>query len=168
MSTIVNRIKNRTPFLSKTLPAIYGTDGEVKELYQGGTNNILNIIFNPGFVSKYKSSSGIDLVLQLYKKSEGNKKQFPRTVSGKTISYNGKNVKLTASEIGELQKMIGQETILMLNEISKDKDFANVPVDDQIATIVSVMDSIGENARYTLKDKIGETELNKRSTEAKN
>jgi hypothetical protein len=166
VSRTINKIKNRIPGLSKDLPAIYGTDGEVQEMYQGGTNNVLNVLFNPGFVSKYKTSPGIDLVLQLYRDSAGEKKQFPRTVDGKTISYNGKDVRLTAEEIGELQKMIGLETIAMLNKKAMDPEFEKKSAESQIASIVSAMDDIGKRARNTLKNKIGKTELKNRLDKA--
>lgn len=158
----INKIKNRIPGLSKDLPVVYGTNGEVKEMYQGGSNNVLNILFNPGFVSKYKSSPGIDLVLQLYKDSGGEKKQFPRTVNGKTISYEGKDVRLTAEEIGELQRIIGQETITMLNEKTNNAAFEKLSTEKQIENIVSAMDAIGTRARTKLKNQIGKAELKSR------
>jgi len=162
LSRTINKIKNRWPGLSKDLPAIYGTDGEVQEMYQGGSNNVLNVLFNPGFVSKYKSSAGIDLVLQLYKET-GEKKQFPRTVTGKTISHNKKDVRLTAEEVGELQKMIGQETIAALDKMANNPDFKKLDSEKQIERIVKEMDRIGNRARVTLRNKIGKTELDKRA-----
>jgi len=162
MSRTINKIKNRIPGLSESLPAIYGTDGQIKEMYQGGTNNILNVFLNPGFVSKYKTSPGINLVLQLYEDSGGEKKQFPRTVDGKTISYNKQNVRLTAEEVGELQKMIGLEVITMLDKKSSNEAFNKMDTDHQINNIVTSMNAIGEKARQALRKKIGKAELEKR------
>jgi hypothetical protein len=173
---LTNVLKNKYPGLSKTLPETINTLGETSELYQGGTNNILNVLFNPGFVSKYKPSAGTKLILDLYKQT-GETKQFPRK-AGKTLTYNGKKINLTPEEVAQLQKNIGEQTLYNLNLFAEDKYvdsrgrvkslpknqlFTTMKPEDQVEMIYTMLNQVGKYGRGQLIDIIGEKALEERA-----
>jgi hypothetical protein len=151
-------------------------------LYQGGTNNPLNVLFNPGFVSRYETTPATQLLLDLYK-TTGETKQFPR-MAGKTISYRAKGwtetkkVNLTTEEAGKLQEIIGKRTIYILTlmendmtlnregkEIKMDKSrlFSKMSEDDKIEAIYKMLNEVGKYGKNELIKLIGEDALKERA-----
>jgi hypothetical protein len=129
-------------------------------MYQGGTNNPLNVILNPAFVSKYSESTGSNLIIDLYK-STGKVTQFPRLKDKITIY--GNSVTLDDSQKADLQRYIGMQTVNALNtlpgakvELNKKKVTFNSLTDEQkLACIGNVLTQINANAEIYMADKLG-------------
>jgi hypothetical protein len=156
----VNLIKNRIPGLSKELPAVITSTGQVKELYQGGTNNPLNVILNPAFVSKYSESPGSKIILDLYK-STGKVTQFPRLKTDITIY--GKPTPLTDEQKADLQKYVGMQTMNALDTLpgaklelnGKKVSFDSLSDQQKLDAIGYILTQIGNNAEVYMAEKLG-------------
>jgi hypothetical protein len=116
----LNRVMYKIPGLSSKLPERTTTTGNTRETYQDNSNNAFNVFVNPAFVTKYKSSPGMDLILDLYNET-GETKQFPRQLKG-TTSIKGIPYKLTNDEKNALQKEVGQNVMKRVDELQKDSD----------------------------------------------
>jgi len=149
---VMNMVKNRIPGLSKTLPEVITTTGQAKEMYQGGTNNFLNVVLNPGFISKYKETSGTKLLIDLYK-STGETKQFPRKVE-KSLNIYNQPVDLTQEQQADLQKYIGYSTMRTLDSLVNNKQFNNLADDKKVKAIYNALNEIGQNAEQYMADKL--------------
>jgi hypothetical protein len=104
VNELLNRATNRVPGVEKKLPAAYDTLGNKKEAYQDKGNNLLNVLLNPSFVSKYKPSPEAKFVLDYINKT-GDKTVAPRMVQKKLDGQ-----PLTGKQYSEMQKIMGQET----------------------------------------------------------
>ena len=92
--TTINMVKNKIPFVDKSLPNKVGALGENLQNYQNGSNNLFNVAVNPAFVNKYQPNDSANLPLDILNRS-GNTKQIPTTTKP-SQNVNGTNVKLTA------------------------------------------------------------------------
>jgi hypothetical protein len=98
-----NAAINRIPGKEKKLPPAYNTLGGKKELYQNGTNSILNIFANPSFKSTYKPSPEAKFLLD-YMNKTGDKDLVPRIPDKKLDG-----VALTGKQYADLQRIMGTE-----------------------------------------------------------
>ncbi|EGD47149.1 hypothetical protein Cpap_1541 [Ruminiclostridium papyrosolvens DSM 2782] len=120
--TLLNMIANRLPGLSKKLPEKIDETGEVKQVYSGDTNSPLNVFLNPAFVSRYKPTDGMKLLIDIYANT-GETKIAPRQVE-KSVTKNGIKINLTKDEIVQFQKDAGKSTMARLDTL-KDNDAFN-------------------------------------------
>jgi len=158
ISMTLNKIINKVPIASKILPVRKDTIGNDIEMYQGGTNNPLNVFFNPAFMSKYKKSPEIDLLINIYEKT-GETKQLPRVaLKTYTFTHEGKKqtFKLNNNQQTELQEMLGKYSIEELKKLSKDKEFLNVDYDTQAEHINNLYTSISKYAKKYMMNKYKE------------
>ncbi|MEH7481476.1 hypothetical protein V7157_10465 [Neobacillus drentensis] len=100
----LNRAKNRIPSAEKSLPPAYDTLGNERETYQNGSNNPINVLLNPSFVSKYQPSAEEKFVIDFINKN-GDKKVAPYLAKKKLDGQ-----KLTGEQYAELQSIMGTET----------------------------------------------------------
>lgn len=120
--TLLNMIANRLPGLSKKLPEKIDETGEVKQVYSGDTNSPFNVFLNPAFVSRYKPTDGMKLLIDIYANT-GETKIAPRQVE-KSVTKNGIKINLTKDEIVQFQKDAGKSTMARLDTL-KDNDAFN-------------------------------------------
>jgi hypothetical protein len=99
----LNKAQNRVPGIEKSLPPSFDTLGKQREVYQGGTNNILNVFLNPSFVSKYKPSKEAKFVLD-YINQTGDKTVAPRIAQKKLDG-----IELTGAQHSKYQRIMGEE-----------------------------------------------------------
>lgn len=149
---VMNLIKNRIPGLSKTLPAAITTTGNVQEMYQGGTNNFLNVVLNPAFVKKYKETPGTKLLIDLYE-STGETKQFPR-IARDTLSIYDQEVELTKEQVADLQQYIGYSVMFTIDNLTKNKAFNKLSDNEKIDAIYNVLNEAGDNAKDYMAKKL--------------
>jgi histone H3/H4 len=161
----INLIKNRIPKLSETLPGIITSTGKVKELYQGGTNNPLNVILNPSFVSKYTESPGSKLIIDLYK-STGKVTQFPR-LKGEITIY-GQPQTLSDEQKADLQQYIGMLTMNALDalpgdtvefrvnkeRVKPDEKFNDLTDEEKLKTIGDILTQVNAKAEEYMAKKL--------------
>lgn len=144
-----NLVMARIPGLSNNLPArpeVLG--GGPSEVYQGNSNNIFNVFFNPGFVSEYTVNEDSRLVMDIFH-AAGKTEQFPRLV-GKTIEVNGKPKELTQEEYVNLQGFVGQKTSEVFNTMANSPEFMSLTDDEKSKLMANALSDIGKEAKYRL------------------
>lgn len=144
----VNKIINKIPFASKTLPGRVSTTGKDKEMFQNKSNTIFNVFANPSFMSKYNASDGLQMVLDLYNKT-GDVAQFPRQAKD-SFTFKNKKITLTKEQQNQLQKIMGTQSVEYLDELAKDKDFITWSNEDKLKGIKRLLDKIGDRSKKQL------------------
>lgn len=130
----LNKVVNRIPGLSSTLPAQITSLGEEKKNYQDGGNNIFNVGLNPAFVNKYIPNEAAKLALDIQARS-GETKQMPRTTDT-TQTVNGSPLKLTSKQNHDFQQYVGEKTATFYNLLKNDPEF-QAKSDTEKASIMS-------------------------------
>ena len=146
----LNLVRNKIPFLSNTLQPKISTLGKEKEVYQGGSNNLFNVLLNPAFVSKYNPTPVTEKVLDIYNKT-GETKHFPRAIDDKSVRSGGKKADLTPQEQMQLQKDIGQKVDQLLSVLVKNPRFNSLSLDEQADIIYKKLDEAGDFGRSKMK-----------------
>lgn len=144
-----NLVEARIPGLSNNLPArpeVLG--GGPSEVYQGNSNNIFNVFFNPGFVTTYTTNEDSKLVMDIFQ-SSGKTEQFPRLV-GKTVEVNGKPRELSQDEYVSLQGFVGSKTSEVFNTMANSPEFMSLSDDDKAKLMANALSDIGKEAKYRL------------------
>jgi hypothetical protein len=144
----LNKAINRIPGKEKSLPPAYDTLGNKRELYQDGTNNFMNVFFNPSFVSKYKPSEEAQFVLD-YINQTGDKTVAPR-FAPKQID----GIKLTGAQRSEMQRILGEEVQKGLEKtvpkLQGSNDFEKIH-----DALFKVLDKAGDKARKEMRKELG-------------
>lgn len=133
----MNLAKTRIPGLSQTLPRRYNAFGEKQEVYQGGTNNPLNVFFNPMFVNKYKDDPAINTVLEVYEETGDteavpDQKRYKQTV-------NGEETQLGPKTYAKFSKFVGEQTRHQLYGLSQDPAFNKLTDEEKAEHIAKVL-----------------------------
>jgi len=143
-----NLAKAKIPGLAQTLPASIDVFGEDLERYQGNSNNVFNVFFNPSFVSWYKPTPEAEMVLDLMNIT-GETKQAPKVV-GKTYTVNGKSMKLNPKQISALQKYIGTITKELYSSFVADPAFQKLAPYDKIKYLSNILTDIGAAGKIVI------------------
>lgn len=143
-----NTIKNKIPGVSSTLPPKVDIMGKDMQTYQDGSNNIFNVMFNPGFVSNYKPTDEAKMVIDLYNET-GSAGALPNSVQ-RSVMVNGESKKLSADEYYNMQKLTGILAQRALHKMSQDPDFTSLPADKQAKIIASTLTDIGAASKVLL------------------
>lgn len=150
----VNRLKVKVPGLSQQLPQQYDTLGKPKEIYQDNSNNLFNVLLNPGFAAKYKLTPEAKLVVDLIAQT-GDETLAPR-VPGKSMTVRipgekeSKSQKLTPEQFSRLQQLTGEETAKRLGRINP-----AASNESKIKQVAKALNEAGERARAELKREMG-------------
>lgn len=143
-----NLAKNKIPGASRTIQPLVGPFGANQEIYQGKTNNLFNVFFNPAFVSKYKPSPEAKLVLDLFEQT-GEVKQAPRIVST-SQKINGENIKLSPTQMVATQRFVGSVTRTAFYSLAQNQEFKKMPAEEQVKFMQSVLTDIGSAAKIII------------------
>ncbi|PZD95243.1 hypothetical protein DNH61_11835 [Paenibacillus sambharensis] len=108
----LNRAQAKIPIWAESLPQQYDTLGNPKETYQD--NNVFNVMFNPGFTSKYKLSPEAKYIVELIAET-GDETLAPR-VPGKKVTIEGQTFILNGDMFSRLQQLQGEETKKRINK----------------------------------------------------
>lgn len=136
-----NLVKNKIPFASETLKSSVSPYGDIKEKYQGGTNNLMNVLFNPLFISKYKDDKAVNMVLDIFKQT-GDSSAVPDLKAQKQ-KINGKDVQLGPNQYFQLSKFVGEKTRFYLESFATDPNFQALPDQEKADYIANVLKDIG-------------------------
>lgn len=136
-----NLVQTKVPGLANKLPPKVGPFGENREIFQKGTNSILNVFLNPAFVSKYAPTPEAQMVLDIYKNT-GLTSQAPKTV-GDTEVVNGMKQQLTAKQREELQRFIGRKTKTEFNRLAENRYFMSLPDEEKAKKLGTLITNIG-------------------------
>ncbi len=145
----LNMAQVKIPSKSGKLPTNFDTLGKQKENYQNDSNNILNVMFNPGFISRNNPTPVQKEILRLYE-TTGNKTQFPRVIKDKITYTKNKlpqSYTFTQEEKPLYQKAVGelvQQGIskLLINEFYKSATDA-----EKVKKIYNVLNDASETAK---------------------
>lgn len=115
-ANVTNPVLNRLPGAKNKLqPKIDTFGNEVKDF--DGKNSWFNVLLNPGYTTKEKTSPAIELINRVYKATNDNR-IFPRIVDKSYKKTDGS--KLTAKEYADYQKTLGQLTDKELTKLAQD------------------------------------------------
>lgn len=143
------KIKNRIPGMSKELPEQIGIDGYKKEIFQNSSNNVFNVMFNPGFVTRYEPTPGIELMLDLFKESRS-RKVLPDEAPA-TVTIDKQTIPLTQDEINLYQMSIGYYTMQYMDAYAQDEGFLKLSREEQQDKVYSTISQIGREIREEIK-----------------
>lgn len=149
----INRLKVKIPGLSQQLPQQFDTLGRGKEVYPDGSNNLFNVLLNPGYAAKYNLTPEAKLVVDLIN-ATGDTSVAPR-VPGKSITVKlpggkSESQKLTPDQFSRIQQLTGEETQKRLQRINP-----NMSNDAKIKAVTKALTEAGERARTQLKREMG-------------
>jgi hypothetical protein len=148
--TSANRVLNKVPGASETLPQAYDTLGRAKEVFKGEGNDAISVFLNPAFVDEFAPLIQEQIIQRSYEQS-GNPGVFPPTVS-RTINIpvmkGGRQdrvpVELTNEEYAELQKRTGA---IVRNYVKRIPDDASPEVQEKlILKILQLGGLVGKTA----------------------
>jgi hypothetical protein len=140
-----NMARNKVPGYNKLLPPSYNTFGEKKELYPNNTNNIMNVFFNPSFVSQYKPSQEAKFVLD-YINATGDKTVAPR-YAPKTLD----GIKLTGEQQSKMQRIMGEE---VKKELAKISSTSSTNTERTKKKIDQILTDAGKKAREEIRKEL--------------
>ncbi len=143
-----NRAKYRVPFLANTLPPRITTLGETKEVYQNGSNNLFNVLFNPAFKTVYKGTPENELILDLYNQT-GETQQAPRYIN-KSMTVNGESVKIGPVTQTKMQMFVGTATKNYFHSLAQDERFMALSDEDKIKYMSNVLTDISSAAKIII------------------
>jgi len=112
--TAINRIKARTPGLTKSLEPQIDTFGNVKKNFQGD-NSLFNIFLNPSGATKFNPNRVQREILRIYE-STGSKDIFPK-LAPKSFTEKKVEITLTPQEITRFQQIMGKKAEKNLNAV---------------------------------------------------
>lgn len=147
-SELYASIANKVPGLESTLPQAYDTQGRPMEMYQNGGNTLFNVFFNPAFLSQIETTPGGKEVMDIYNRS-GETQQAPRTAPAK-LKINGVDMELTADQISQYQKYIGERTGKAFDQLATDARFQQLPDEEKAKYMANVMTDIATAAKGEL------------------
>jgi hypothetical protein len=147
-----NLVINKVPGLSKVLPENVTTLGETKQIYQNNSNNLLNVLFNPAFITKYDVTPGTQLILDLYENT-GDVRQFPRKVKS-TITDNKEKIELTKQQTSDLQRVVGSKTKEYIEKLAGSESFNKLNDDKKLEKIIDALNKAGDYGRTQIKKEI--------------
>lgn len=136
----VNRILSRIPVLSDKYPPKYDVFGEAQQRYQYGGNSFFNVMINPAFLDRVKSSPALQEMSAIYS-ATGDKGVIAKKAPRK-IEMFGQAVDLTNEQISEYQKLAGTLTIGAYTRLAASPQFASAPVGAKAAVMDKVLTEI--------------------------
>ena len=143
-----NMAKAKIPGLAQTLPPSVSVLGEDLERYQGESNNLFNVFFNPAFISSFKPTPAAQMVLDIMSET-GEKTQFPRSVSF-TQTINGQRIKISPTQLNALQHYVGTITKELFDSFANDPNFQELPVSEKVNYLQNILTDIGTAGRIVV------------------
>ena len=143
-----NKVKARIPGVEATLPQSVNTLGQEQERYQGGSNNVYNVLFNPAFVGTIKQNPSAKEVLDIYDRS-GQTQQAPRLVD-RNVKINDQDTVLSPEQYTKYQKYVGTRADQAITTLSQDPLFKELGDEDKAQKIANVLGDINSAAKIEL------------------
>lgn len=148
VESTINQMKSRIPGLAQTLPAKVDTMGKEINQFQG-KNNPFNVLFNPGYTTKFDPSPGEKLALNIYENG-GGKEFFPRVVDKKIeVSNKGKKetFNLTPAQKQEYQKLLGENTAMEFDKLGRDSNFSKMSTESQSEKLEKILSKVSKSSK---------------------
>lgn len=144
----LNNMRYKVPGLAQTLPPMVSVYGEDLERYQGGSNNLFNVLFNPAFVSQAKLEPETKMLLDIMN-STGETTQMPRVTAYK-IKVNGENKTLTANQITQYQRYSGTVTREIFASLAADENFQGLEDTEKVKYLSNLLTDINAAAKIVI------------------
>lgn len=145
----LNRAQAKIPGLAQKLPIQYDTLGRKKETYQD--NNLFNVMFNPGFSSRYKLTPEEEYIIDLIEET-GDESLAPRA-PGKKITVKGESFILNGDQYSRLQQLQGEETRERIER--KSRLDVGKGLNRRSKNITNALTDAGAAAKKTLSKEMG-------------
>lgn len=159
LKEMLNLVKNKIPWWSKSLPASYNSLGKEREKLQGGEANTLgqylNAFINPTKSTSFEVTPEAKMVLDVLEES-GDETILPR-IGTRYIMVDDPDTKkqkrldLTAEQFSRLQHSMGQMTVEKLDKVSNYLASPTVPIDKKAKKIKDILTSVGQKARNEIR-----------------
>jgi hypothetical protein len=144
-----NRVIARVPGLRNQLQPRVDVFGQEQRNYEtDGLLRVVDVFFNPAFVSRIKANPEAEEVLRIYARS-GETQQAPR-VAQKSVKINGAQVQLTPEQYTQYQKYIGTKTQEVFGKLISDPMFQNAADEQKAQLMANVLTDINSAARIEL------------------
>jgi len=140
MTKAFMQIASQTPFVQDVAPPRFDILGQAQERYQYGGNTILNVMANPGMVSRAKTVPALAEVSRLMNVT-GETRQIPRMVE-RTASINGQSVELTNDQISAYQYYLGNYTMSMFNWRMASPQYARLPDIEKVKLLAQDLEDV--------------------------
>lgn len=145
----LNRAQAKIPGLAQKLPIQYDTLGRKKEVYQD--NNLFNVMFNPGFSSRYKLTPEEEYIIDLIEES-GDESLAPRAPA-KKLTVKGETFVLNGDMYSRLQQLQGEETRERIER--KARLDVDKSLNRRSKNITNALTDAGDAAKKTLSKEMG-------------
>ncbi len=139
-----NLALGKTPF-ARELPIRRDPFGNPVEKYQEGTNSLMNVFFNPSFISKFKPTPETKIVLDLYKNTN-DARIVPIVVEDK-FKFNGIPIEITARQRSNMQKWVGERVKNYFSKLAQNGDFINLPDEQKVKLLSGYLSDVRSAAR---------------------
>jgi hypothetical protein len=142
----LNRAIAKVPILENKLPQRTTTLGKPAETYQGGSNSVVNVFFNPAFISKLDETPDAKMALDIFRKT-GEKGIIPRIAPEYVFDENGNKVSLNAEQYASFQKYIGEKTSDVFTKLSESKAFQGLDDTEKVNKLTTLLSNISADAK---------------------
>lgn len=144
-----NKVVSRIPLLRNTLQPSVDVFGNEKRNYEStGLQRVVDVLFNPAFVTTIKDNPSAQEVLDIYSRS-GETQQAPR-VADKKVKINGKDIQLTPTQYTTYQKYIGTKTQQVFDALVTNSTFMKANDEDKAKLMASALSDINSAAKIEL------------------
>lgn len=147
-----NRILNKFPALSKTLPVKTNAEGEPLDTY-GGDNSFFNVMFSPAFLRTYKPSENGKESLRLFLQDEDTRKGINPVYDSKKYTVGGVTYDLTKEQFIELKQFSGDLYSQYIDELIKSPEYANATDEERKIALRTIINSVGDITKAHYIDK---------------
>nr|MCR5406652.1 hypothetical protein [Lachnospiraceae bacterium] len=147
----VRALQSRIPQLSKKLPASYDTWGNERTRSDTKGEAFFAQNINPGQLGN-KNETPLDAEITRIYEATGNKEVFPLSAARSLNLGNDGNIKLTNKQHSDYQKMLGQRSYKLAEELMNNRDFKALSDDEKAATLKKAYDLSNALAKEELFD----------------
>ena len=149
----LNRSLAKIPFVTKALPPRIDVFGKEAKAYQERgekgivpqIGNLFNVFLNPSFTTKYQPNKEAQEVIRLME-STGETKQFPKAVTPTILIGHG-SIKLTPTQTGRYQKLVGIVGQEEINKIISDPQYDINNDYEKVKILSNVLSDLNRQAK---------------------
>ena len=146
----INYAKRKIPGFAQTLHPQVDQFGKDAETFQGNSNNLFNVFFNPGFVSKYQTDPETRLVFDVIE-ATGETNVAPR-LAPKSVVIDGEKRELSAEEYEKFQRSIGTKTLEAFGAFATSDAFMDLSDERKADLMAQTLSDIGKEAKSEIFD----------------
>lgn len=143
----VNELKSQLPGLSQTLPPKRDITGTDVERWQGNSNTIFNVLFNPAIVTRIKQSPVLTEMSKVYEVTANT--SAVASIAKPEFTLEGVKVRLTAEEVSAMQKEMGALSVAAVEKfVLDDPRYAKASWDAKASAMTKALELAAKSAKY--------------------